>query len=107
MNTNLKSWPITLLFCAAAVAGFVAGNKGIMPDAGASAFYLVKGSETMARWVGVSCNIKGNISATGERIFLVPGDRNYDEAVVSGIYGERYFCSEAEARRAGWQRFST
>lgn len=52
-----------------------------------------------------SCNIKGNISInTGERIYHVPGQRYYAETVISPEYGERYFCSEAEARAAGWRR---
>lgn len=100
MRTNLKSWPIALLLCGAAGTGFVAGNS----DAGDSAVHLIKGGETMVRRIGVSCNIKGNISVAGERIYHVPGQRYYDVTVVSGIYGERYFCSEAEARRAGWRR---
>ncbi|RFC69232.1 hypothetical protein DY251_00285 [Mesorhizobium denitrificans] len=80
--------------------GFVAGNG----DAGASAVHLIKGGETMARKIGVACNIKGNISVTGERIYHMPGQRYYNKTIVSSIYGERYFCSEVEARRAGWRR---
>lgn len=100
MRTNLKAWPITLLLCGAAGTGFVAGNS----DAGVGAVQLIKSSETMVRKIGVSCNIKGNISANGERIYRVPGDRDYNETVISRIYGERYFCSELEARQAGWRR---
>ena len=104
MSTNLKSWPIALLLCGATGAGFVAGDKGIISDAGASAVHLIKGGETMVRRIGVSCNIKGNISTAGERIYHVPGQRYYDMTAVSRIYGERYFCSEPEAQRAGWRR---
>ncbi len=52
-----------------------------------------------------ACNIKGNISInTRERIYHVPGQEHYDETIISPQYGERWFCSEAEARAAGWRK---
>lgn len=55
--------------------------------------------------VSPSCNIKGNISIdTGERIYHVPGQRYYMKTRISPEYGERWFCSEAEARAAGWRK---
>jgi hypothetical protein len=54
---------------------------------------------------GSGCNIKGNISInSGERIYHVPGQRRYRETKIRPEYGERWFCSEAEARQAGWRR---
>jgi len=51
------------------------------------------------------CTIKGNISIeTGERIYHVPGQYYYADTLIRPEYGERYFCSEAEARSAGWRR---
>lgn len=51
------------------------------------------------------CNIKGNISInSGERIYHVPGQRDYAETIIRSEYGERFFCSEQEARAAGWRR---
>lgn len=50
------------------------------------------------------CNIKGNISADGERIYHVPGQKYYSVTVISQAKGERWFCSEAEAEAAGWRR---
>ena len=50
------------------------------------------------------CLIKGNISASGERIYHVPGGRFYDRTVIDVARGERWFCSEAEAQAAGWRR---
>lgn len=51
------------------------------------------------------CAIKGNISInTGERIYHVPGQLSYAETKISPEYGERWFCSEAEAVAAGWRR---
>ena len=53
----------------------------------------------------VGCNIKGNISYnTGERIYHVPGQQYYNETRISLWKGERWFCSEQEARKAGWRK---
>lgn len=52
-----------------------------------------------------ACDIKGNISQTsGERIYHVPGQRYYAETKIDTRYGERWFCSEQEARQAGWRQ---
>lgn len=54
---------------------------------------------------GFTCVIKGNISkATGEKIYHMPQDKYYGQTSISWISGERYFCSEVEARDAGWRR---
>ena len=50
------------------------------------------------------CRIKGNISRSGKRIYHVPGARYYDRTRIDTSKGERWFCSEAEARVAGWRR---
>ena len=51
-----------------------------------------------------NCKIKGNVSDSGERIYHVPGQKFYRRTVISENQGERWFCSEPEARRAGWRR---
>lgn len=51
------------------------------------------------------CEIKGNISLdTGERIYHLPGQKFYEKTVISPGKGERWFCSEEEARVNGWRR---
>lgn len=50
------------------------------------------------------CRIKGNISRRGERIYHVPGGRFYDRTRIDVSKGERWFCTEAEARAAGWRK---
>lgn len=51
------------------------------------------------------CRIKGNISRTNAtKIYHLPGQRWYDETVVSEHRGERWFCTESEARSAGWRK---
>jgi len=50
------------------------------------------------------CAIKGNAGADGERIYHVPGGYYYAKTRIDKSAGERWFCSEAEARAAGWRR---
>ncbi len=57
--------------------------------------------EVAARATG--CVIKGNISQRGERIFHVPGQRDYQATRINERAGERWFCSAEEARAAGWR----
>ncbi len=52
---------------------------------------------------GDGCLLKGNISARGERIYHSPGQEHYAETVISRSKGERWFCTAAEARAAGWR----
>ena len=51
------------------------------------------------------CVIKGNISIdTGERIYHLPGQQYYDQTIIRPEYGERWFCTEAEAIANGWRK---
>ncbi len=50
------------------------------------------------------CRIKGNISKSGTRIYHLPGQRFYASTSIRPNQGERWFCTEAEARAAGWRR---
>ena len=51
-----------------------------------------------------NCRIKGNVSRSGERIYHVPGAQHYERTRISTGKGERWFCSEGEARAAGWRK---
>ncbi len=53
---------------------------------------------------GTTCNIKGNVNTRSERIYHVPGQEYYDKTNIVAAHGERWFCSEEEARAAGWRR---
>lgn len=56
-------------------------------------------------WYDPTCNIKGNISYSGgQRIYHVPGQNYYWETRISYTKGERHFCSEQDARAAGWRK---
>lgn len=50
------------------------------------------------------CPIKGNIGRSDVRIYHVPGGAHYRRTKIHQNKGERWFCSEEEARRAGWRR---
>ncbi len=50
------------------------------------------------------CDIKGNIGGSGKRIYHMPGGRYYGGTRIDTSRGERWFCTESEARAAGWRR---
>lgn len=83
-KANLGAMSFVLFLLAAFVVGFTINKPGQAAHA---------------------CNIKGNISqTTGARIYHVPGQKYYDATVINPRAGERWFCSEAEARAAGWRQ---
>jgi endonuclease YncB( thermonuclease family) len=49
------------------------------------------------------CYIKGNVNGEGERIYHIPGSPSYDDTRIDAGQGERWFCTESEARAAGWR----
>lgn len=49
------------------------------------------------------CEIKGNITRQGERIYYRPGDPNYSRVVVDERFGQKWFCTVQEAEAAGWR----
>jgi endonuclease YncB( thermonuclease family) len=51
-----------------------------------------------------ACAIKGNITRGGKRVYHVPGGQLYNTAHIDTALGERWFCSEEEARKAGWKK---
>ena len=50
-----------------------------------------------------SCAIKGNISRKGVRIYHLPGTAAYAQTKIDEAKGEHWFCSEDEAKAAGWR----
>ena len=81
-------------------AMLIASGVGYFSDASSTLRQAVSQASHSA-----SCSIKGNISIeTGERIYHVPGQDHYSETIIRPEYGERWFCSEDEARAAGWRK---
>lgn len=68
-----------------------------------AAFRAAGRSDSPGQPVPAGCAIKGNISASG-RIYHLPGQRDYEQTRIDPARGERWFCSEGEARAAGWRR---
>ena len=50
------------------------------------------------------CDIKGNISTSGEKIYHLPGCGSYTKTQIDEKRGELWFCSEKEAQEAGWRK---
>ena len=50
------------------------------------------------------CRIKGNIGKRGARVFHLPGGAHYSRTRINEGRGERWFCTEVEARAASWRR---
>lgn len=50
------------------------------------------------------CDIKGNISDSGEKIYHIPGQEYYLSTRIVSADGERWFCTETEARANGWRK---
>ena len=49
------------------------------------------------------CPIKGNIASDGEHIYHTPWSPWYKRIKIKKAAGERWFCDEAEAVKAGWR----
>jgi len=101
MHYRQKRAQRSLLFRAPGlvVAALAVGTSGgvAAPD-----FIAAWNDFSVAGW---SCDIKGNISVSnGEKIYHLPGQEYYDATSIDRRYGERWFCSEAEAREGGWRR---
>lgn len=71
-------------------------NRGLWGSCG--------GQEKVTTTVGEGCQIKGNISSKGEKIYHLPDCPYWSKTVISEEKGERWFCSEDEAQAAGWRR---
>ena len=48
------------------------------------------------------CKIKGNIGSSG-KIYHMPSSAWYQKTKINTAKGERWFCSEDEAKAAGWR----
>jgi endonuclease YncB( thermonuclease family) len=50
------------------------------------------------------CNVKGVLGPDGQRIYYVPTDAEYQAITIDSAQGDTVFCSDDEARSAGWRR---
>ena len=87
----------------AASRGFWAGGPLMAPEAfRAQARAAAAEAPDLVRSSQGGCVIAGNVSGNG-RIYHLPGQRDYDAVRIDPSRGERWFCTEAEARAAGWR----
>ena len=102
-RARLWRWPYLLALVMVPLAAFLTVNPQALD--GAAGFVPAGWLTAVAGGGTGSCEIKGNISInTGEHIYHVPGQEHYWETKISPQYGERWFCSEVEARAAGWRK---
>ncbi len=89
MASTLVQMTMAGLASAAVVGGFLVATEPGSPTAALLA----------------DCRIKGNISQDGgDRIHHLPGQEFYDVTKIDPTYGERWFCTEAEARAPSWRK---
>lgn len=50
------------------------------------------------------CDIKGNVSSSGEKIYHMPRQRYYNQTAIDESKGEHWFCTEQEAISQGWRK---
>lgn len=50
------------------------------------------------------CDIKGNISNSGDKIYHLPSCASYNKTSIDESKGEKWFCSEKKAIDAGWRK---
>lgn len=51
-----------------------------------------------------SCDIKGNVNSSGERIYHTPDGQFYDRTDIKPEEGDRWFCTIGEAEAAGFRQ---
>lgn len=86
-----------------ALLGFVGGAPPTPTRAIAG--YFAKATEETAKY-NSGCRIKGNISWRNddEKIYHCPNWRDYGQTDIDLHYGDRWFCTEAEAIAAGFRK---
>ncbi len=53
------------------------------------------------------CPIKGNINADKQRLYFLPNCPQYNQVIVKKSFGEDYFCTQSDARKAGFTKSPT
>ncbi|EFJ41433.1 hypothetical protein VOLCADRAFT_107713 [Volvox carteri f. nagariensis] len=79
--------------------GPVAAAVAYTPAAGAAA---ANGGDPVPQCANGPA-IKGNINSNGQKIYHMPSGKFYDSVRIDLKDGERFFCTETEAKAAGWR----
>ncbi len=52
-----------------------------------------------------NCIIKGNVGGNNQvKLYSVPGCTGYKQTLIEKDLGDQWFCTEAEAKKAGFKR---
>lgn len=80
-----------------------AANAGVWQgEAEAPWIYREKRWQSAEQTAPDGCAIKGNVTGNGQ-IYHMPWSPWYAKVKVDAAKGERWFCSETEAQKAGWR----
>lgn len=60
---------------------------------------------TVGRDVELPCDIKGDVTNDGKKIYHIIGQQMYDATVINPKQGETWFCTYEEAEEAGFKPF--
>jgi len=83
-----------------------ASNMGIWGSAFSTPWQWRQQKETSGRThlLDPTCMVKGKVTKAGDRFYYGPLDEVYDQLSVDPKKGERFFCSDDQARASGWRR---
>jgi len=79
------------------------GNSAPVQNPVAAAPFRDAQASNSRKTNGSRCQIKGNLNRAGERIYFLPGERDYERVRMDRGTGKRWFCSEDQAIAAGWR----
>lgn len=51
----------------------------------------------------MDCRIKGYVMKNGAHVYYAPNHRDYNKIKMNSRAGDRWFCNEKQAFRAGWR----
>ena len=105
----VEDWPLQRALLAAGLARNRSSGSNpynqVLKDAGEAAKAAKLGiwSDTCRGQTPVSedCTIKGNTRA-GEKFYYLPSCSQYDQVLVDRAFGDTWFCTEQEAKKAGF-----
>jgi micrococcal nuclease len=78
-------------------------GDSVCPNTTTAAGVTTTGAATQTNGTS-TCNIKGNIGSTKEKIYHVIGCGSYAKTTIDESKGEKWFCTEKEAVDAGWRK---
>ena len=95
---------LSLMVLSAACSNVSNPNQGVQVPSGAESNAAAPLASNKIVQTGRSdCDIKGNISRSGDKIYHLPSGQYWSRTQIDTSKGERFFCTAEEARVAGWR----